>query len=84
MYFRSKFLLGQVNHSSTMFRWNRSPSRGSGLPISRVRIVVRPSLIERAPDVIQFLLKWDLNTETQVLVEEKYGELNSLEDQWRA
>ena len=27
-----------------------------------------------------FLLKWDLDTETQGLVEEKYGELDSLEE----
>ncbi len=54
--------------------------KGCAYPISRVRIVVHPSLIELAPDVMQFLLKWDLDTETQVLVEEKYGELNSFEE----
>jgi len=54
--------------------------KGCAYPISQIRIVVHPSLIERAPEVMQFLLKWDLDTDTQVLVEAKYGELNSLEE----
>jgi glycine betaine/proline transport system substrate-binding protein len=31
---------------------------------SRIRIAVNPSLVYRAPDVIQFLRKWDFNTTT--------------------
>ena len=58
--------------------WNSD--KGCAYPVSQIRIVVHPSLIERAPDVILFLLKWDLDTETQVLVEEKYSELNSLDE----
>ncbi len=52
-------------------------NKGCAYPISQIRIVVHPSLIELAPDVMLFLLKWDLDTATQVLVEEKYGEFNS-------
>ena len=51
--------------------------KGCKYPVSKVRIVVHPSLIERAPGVVEFLRKWDLDTATQVAVETKYEETDS-------
>ena len=39
----------------------QSPSDGCGYPTASIRIVVHPTLIPRAPDVIEFLRKWNFN-----------------------
>ena len=52
--------------------WNSD--KACAYPVSKVRIVVHPSLLGRAPLVMEFLRKWDLDTETQVAMEEKYSE----------
>ena len=52
--------------------WNSD--KACKYPVSKVRIVVYPGLLERAPGVMEFLRRWDLDTDTQVAVEERYSE----------
>ena len=47
--------------------------KGCAYPTSRIRIVVNPGLLERAPQVMEFLRKWDLNTATQVTIENQFA-----------
>ena len=49
-------------------------------PVSKVRIVVHPSLLKRAPHVMEFFRKWDLDTDTQVAVEERYSETGDYDE----
>ena len=58
--------------------WNSD--KACAYPISQVRIVVHPSLLERAPIVMEFLRKWDLDTDTQVAVEERYLETGDYDE----
>ena len=37
----------------------QGPADGCGYPTAKVRIAVHPTLVGRAPDVIEFLRKWD-------------------------
>ena len=47
--------------------------KGCAFPLSKVRIVVHPSLIAEAPDVMEFLRKWDLDTDTQIAIEDHFA-----------
>ena len=58
--------------------WNSDKS--CEYPVSKVRIVVHPSLLEWAPQVMEFLRKWDLDTDTQVAVEEKLLETGDYDE----
>ncbi len=42
------------------------PETGCGYPISNVRIAVHPTLVPRAPEVIEFLRKWDFTAAIDV------------------
>ena len=42
------------------------PSDGCGYPTASIRIVVHPTLIPRAPDVIEFLRKWNFTAAIDV------------------
>ena len=42
------------------------PDTGCGYPIAKVRIAVHPTLVPRAPDVIEFLKKWDFTAAVDV------------------
>ena len=42
------------------------PGTGCGYAISNIRIAVHPTLIPRAPDVIEFLRKWDFTSAVDV------------------
>ena len=46
--------------------------KGCAYPTSRVRIVVHPSLTAAAPEVMEFLRKWDLDTNTQIAIEDHF------------
>ena len=48
----------------------QSPQEGCGYDDSRVRIVVHPGLLEDAPDVVEFLRKWDFPKDTQFAAED--------------
>ena len=58
--------------------WNSD--KAGVYPVSKVRIVVHSSLLERAPQVMEFLRKWDLDTDTQVAVEERYSETGDYDE----
>ena len=58
--------------------WNSN--KACEYPVSKVRIVVHPSLLERAPLVMEFLRKWDLDTDTQVAVEERFLETGDYDE----
>ena len=45
------------------------PETGCGYPLARVLIAVHPSLIQRAPDVVEMLRKWDYTAAAQVAAE---------------
>ena len=51
--------------------------KGCAFPLSKVRIVVHPSLIAEAPDVMEFLRKWDLDTDTQISIEDRSASLTA-------
>ena len=42
------------------------PGSGCGYPVAKIRIAVHPTLIPRAPDVIEFLRKWDFTAAIDV------------------
>ena len=42
------------------------PNDGCGYPIAQIRVAVHPSMVQRAPDVIEFLRRWDFNAEADV------------------
>ena len=42
------------------------PETGCGYPTAAIRIAVHPTLIPRAPDVIEFLRKWDFSAAVDV------------------
>jgi glycine betaine/proline transport system substrate-binding protein len=42
------------------------PGDGCAYPVSLVRIAVHPTLLPRAPDVIEFLRKWDFSADADV------------------
>ena len=43
--------------------------KGCGYPLARVLIAVHPSLLQRAPDVVEMLRKWDYTAAAQVAAE---------------
>jgi glycine betaine/proline transport system substrate-binding protein len=43
------------------------PGSGCAYPVSAVRIAVHPTLLPRAPDVIEFLRKWDFTADADVM-----------------
>ena len=45
------------------------PETGCAYPTSLIRIAVYPTLVERAPDVIEFLRKWNFSAATQIVAE---------------
>ena len=45
------------------------PETGCAFPTNRVLIAVHPSLITRAPEVVEFLRQWDFAADTQVAAE---------------
>ncbi len=45
------------------------PGTGCAFPTARVLIAVNPSLITRAPEVVEFLRKWDFAADSQVAAE---------------
>ena len=44
----------------------QEPGDGCGYPVANIRIAVHPTLIQRAPEVIEFLRKWDFTAATDV------------------
>ena len=54
--------------------WNSDNGKACAYPVSKVRILVHPSLLALAPDVMEFLRKWELDTGTQGAVEEHFTE----------
>ena len=44
----------------------QAPTDGCGYPTANIRLVVHPTLVQRAPEVIEFLRKWDFTAETDV------------------
>ena len=42
------------------------PKSGCGYPVANIRIAVHPTLLPRAPDVIEFLRKWDFTAAVDV------------------
>ena len=42
------------------------PDSGCGYPVAKIRIAVHPTLVPRAPDVIEFLRKWDFTAAVDV------------------
>ena len=42
------------------------PDSGCGYPVANIRIAVHPTLVPRAPDVIEFLRKWDFTAAVDV------------------
>ena len=44
----------------------QEPGDGCGYPVAKIRIAVHPTLIERAPDVIEFLRNWDFTSDADV------------------
>ena len=42
------------------------PGTGCGYPVANIRIVVHPTLVQRAPDVIEFLRNWDFTAAADV------------------
>ena len=43
-----------------------SPDSGCGYPVAKIRIAVHPTLVPRAPDVIEFLRNWDFTAAIDV------------------
>ena len=43
-----------------------NPETGCGWPVANIRIIVHPTLVPRAPDVIEFLRKWDFTAAVNV------------------
>lgn len=44
----------------------QSPNDGCAYPVAQIRIAVNPSMVYRAPDVIEFLRRWDFSAEADV------------------
>ncbi len=44
--------------------------KGCAYPTSKVRIAVHPEMIADAPEVMEFLRRWDLDSDTQAAIEE--------------
>ena len=42
------------------------PNSGCGYPVAKIRIAVHPTLVPRAPDVIEFLKNWDFTAAVDV------------------
>lgn len=47
----------------------KKPETGCAYPTARVLIAVHPSMITRAPEVVEFLRKWDFKADSQVAAE---------------
>ena len=45
------------------------PGNGCAYPTARILIAAHPSLLTRAPQVVEFLRKWDFTAESQIAVE---------------
>jgi glycine betaine/proline transport system substrate-binding protein len=52
----------------------QKPEEGCAYPTSRVLIAVHPSLITRAPEVVEFLRRWDFDAASQIAAEEWMAE----------
>jgi len=46
-----------------------SPEDGCGYDDSQVRIAVHPSMVSKAPDIVELLRKWDFKESTQFVAE---------------
>ena len=58
-----------------------SPETGCAYPDARVLIAVHPSLIARAPDVVEFLRKWDFAASTQLAAESWMADNNATHEE---
>ena len=47
----------------------KGPETGCAYPTSRVLMAVHPSMITRAPEVVEFLRKWEFKADSQVAAE---------------
>lgn len=47
----------------------KGPETGCAYPTARVLVAVHPSMITRAPEVVEFLRRWDFNADSQVAAE---------------
>ena len=45
------------------------PETGCAYPVARVLVAIHPSMITRAPEVVEFLRKWDFAAASQVAAE---------------
>ena len=45
---------------------DQQPNNGCAYPISQIRVAVHPTMVQRAPDVIEFLRRWDFTAEADV------------------
>jgi glycine betaine/proline transport system substrate-binding protein len=59
----------------------QKPEEGCAYPTSRVLIAVHPSLISRAPEVVEFLRRWDFGADSQIAAEDWMSETDATVDE---
>jgi glycine betaine/proline transport system substrate-binding protein len=59
----------------------QAPEEGCTYPTSRVLVAVHPSLISRAPEVVEFLRQWDFGATSQIAAEEWMAESDATVDE---
>lgn len=56
-------------------------TKGCAYPTARILIAVHPSMVTIAPDVVEFLLKWDFTARRLILSQKWMGDNNANEEQ---
>jgi glycine betaine/proline transport system substrate-binding protein len=59
----------------------QEPTEGCGYPVASIRIAVHPTLVPRAPDVIEFLRKWDFTAAVNVAADAYMAETGATSDE---
>ena len=59
----------------------QEPTEGCGYPTANIRIAVHPTLVPRAPDVIEFLRKWDFTAAVNVAADAYMAETGATADE---
>jgi glycine betaine/proline transport system substrate-binding protein len=59
----------------------QEPTEGCGYPVASIRIAVHPTLVPRAPDVIEFLRKWDFTAAVNVAADAYMAETGATADE---
>ena len=60
---------------------DQGPETGCGYPTANIRIAVHPTLLPRAPDVIEFLRKWDFTAAVNVAADAYMAETGATTDE---